>query len=311
MKNNKITLSQFWFSMLLSCLIAVLFIDNKSSIFLLAETAAALGINIAVVSLYKGKTNIILRSVVSVYFTVFAVSASHKFIDYMYTVLDFKPLWLTALLLFGFAFFCTVKGIEAVSRAATIIGFFTIVSVVYILICALGDMSFNITFDFDSNVLPPLVLLFPSAAYVLVYDNITENKPYVSLIYSAIIFGVIFLFSLLAYGVNGAYPIQEIPENSHVGVFRAADFLLLGFLSVSALYITSLGTISLFEKFKHKYLAHGIYIAVCMGITITASYAKVVGDFLLWQPFALILTAVTVLTILVYAIFGRNIKSKL
>ncbi len=306
MKNNKITLSQFWFSMLLSCLIAVLFIDNKSSIFLIAETAVALGINIAVVSLYKGRTNIVLRSVVSVYFTVFAVSASHKFLDYMYSVIDFKPLWLTALLLFGFAFFCTVKGIEAVSRAAAVIGVFTIASVIYILICSFGDFGFNITTDFNSNILPPLTLLFPSAAYVLLYDNITENKPYVSLIYSAIIFSVIFLFSLLAYGVDSAYPIQKIPQNAHIGVFRAADFLLLGFLSVSSLYITSLGTISLLEKFKHKYIAHSIYIAVCMGLTVTASYAKPVGDFLLWQPFAFILTSVTVLTIFVFALFGRK-----
>ena len=308
MKNNRITMAQFWYAMMLSGLIAILFVDNKNSIFFIIECAAALTVDILIITFYKGKSDVVTKVITGIYFTLFAIITGIEFLEYMSSTLDYNPPWLIAMIMMGFAYFCTIKGIEAISRAAAVIGVFTFFALVYILICCFDDIKLGITLEPDSNILPALTLLFPSAAYVALGDCVTKQKARLSVIFSGVILMFMLCFSFLSFEQKGSFPVHIIPAKAHLGVFRGADFMLLSFLSVSSLYIISLGSVSMFSSVKHIYITNAVYIFVVFGLTVAALYAEPVRNFLISQEIVMIFSVSSIGTMLFYSIIKKLIK---
>ena len=106
----------------------------------------------------------------------------------------------------------------------------------------------------------PLLLLFPSAMYILNNENIIKDKKYSFNIYTASIFAILIYFHLL-------------PKNKvALGIFKGADGLLLAVLTVAVIYFTANTTLAVFKNTKHKYLTNSLFVCALGLITVSMLY---------------------------------------
>ncbi|MCH5304307.1 MAG: hypothetical protein J1E41_05535 [Ruminococcus sp.] len=304
MLNNKINNYQFLSSVLLSTLSFPLFINNIPSVYLFIGAAAALLINILIFTIYKGQAISFLKPVAAVFLTIYCVVVVSKFIDYMYNALSYGPLWLMLIILLLFAFFCTVKGMESAARASVIISVFIIAGIIYMMACTFSNIDFTIYLNLPSSFLSVIILLVPSAFYVLFYKSIIPDKKYNSLIFSLILFVIYIFFSLISSGIISPYPIQKLPTISQIGIFKGSDCILLAILTLSALYSVSLTTVGLFKSFKHKYITNALYIVIILILSLITVYYPLL-DIAEWIILPLS-TAVVILLIIVFSLFRRK-----
>ncbi len=305
MKNNKISYYQFLSSVFLSSLSFPLFVGSNPSVYLLVAAAGALLVNILVFSLYKGQCLKLVKSVVAVFLSIYCVVIISKFVDYMYNALSYGPLWLMLIILLAFSFFCTVKGVEALTRASIIISFFVVAGLVYMFVCTFSNINFNFTLEIPSNYLSVIILLIPSALYVLCFENIIPRKKYNALLYSVILFLTYVFFTLISSGIISPYPIQKLPTISEIGVFKGADCILLSILTISSLYSIAISTIGLFKSFKHRYITNAIYIGIIFILSLITVYYPIL-DFAQGVILPIATLAVTLLIIAVSLIRKRN-----
>lgn len=244
MKNNSITLSQFFSAMFLSTLIYMLFIDNTASVFQLLYIFLAFAINILFISLYSGKRNIVTNIIICVYFALVSVMSVTKLSQYMHIVLKSGPYWALLLFILVTAYFCSCKGLEPLVRASQIITFFVIIFLIYIFISPFFTMDFNmakINSVIHTNILPLLILLLPSFSYVALYENIIDCKKYPLYIYSAVEFVVLGLSVFFSSFLNAYYPMDIITKNVKYGIFKGGDCLYLTIITISVLFIVAIG----------------------------------------------------------------------
>lgn len=260
MKNNRITLGQFSASMFLCGLISLLFIDEKCCLWSTLSAAAAVGFNLLVFQFYRGGGGRILKGILGFYSFALCVCVLYKFCFYMYSDLGYEPGWGIALLAVGFGFFCAVKGVEAISRASVLIVFFVIFSVLYIGVSSFYRISPKPDFALLSNLNLPLVILFPSAQYVLNRERIIPKKKYIPALFSALLIMIVSYFSFL-------------PDNNvAVGIFKGADGLLLAIVTVSLLYILSFSTLGIFQRVRHRFFYNSVFLGIIYVITLAALY---------------------------------------
>ena len=305
MKNDKISLSQFWFVSFLCSVVSVLFLNNGNNIADCAVIAFSQLFLFAVTAFYKGNAPLVLRAISTLYLFGFCVLSAVRFTDYMREAIGYRQFIIIAIVLLIFCFFCSVKGLEAFFRASVIIAFFVIVSIVYIFVCGASEVDYNLRFSFEINPLPPLFTLFPSALYVLNYDNIKNERT--SAVIAILVLSILTLlgFILISGKGTGKYPFQYIPEHSQISVFKGADCLLLGILTVSVLYIISSSVITVFLKSKHKYLTNSVFCVVIAGVSVLWLAISPNGNVILYEISAYILTAMYIFILIISVIKER------
>ena len=260
MKNNRITIYQFSFCCFLSSLTFLLFIDYNPSLMNFSAIIMSLLIDTLIVFLYKGKANKIFNAVIALYLTAFCVIICYEFCRYMYYDLGYGPLWGIALVILGFTYFCTVKGIEPLYRAAVIISVFVFFSILFVAISSIQNIKFDFKISEINNLVIPFLLLFPSVIYILNFDNIIKEKKFAFNIYSVVLLLSLIYFHLL--------PKDKIA----VGIFKGADGVLLAVLTVAVIYYISNSSVALFKGFKHRYISNLLYLSVIFALSITALY---------------------------------------
>ena len=259
MKNNQVTFPQFCFLSFISSLVSLLFIDFNPSLLFFALIALSLLINNATVYLYKGN-NYFLKILSGVYLTIFSVITCAEFCRYMYYDLSYGPMWAIAVIILAFSFFCTVKGLEPLYRASVIISAFIIASLIYVAASSFGNIKFSFNLFEIKSIMIPLILLFPSAIYILNFDNIIKEKRYTFNVYSVLIFITLIYFHLL-------------PKNKvALGIFKGADGLMLAILTVAVIMFISGTAVALFKSYKHKYLSNSAYLSAIAVLTILTLY---------------------------------------
>lgn len=259
MKNNRILFSQFCFSVFLSTLTALLFIDYNPSVLFFVVLANVLLIDTLIIFLYRGN-NTILKYISAVYCSVLSVIICEEFCKYMYYDLGYGSFWVLAVLIFGFTFFCTVKGYEPLSRASVIITVFIAFSVIFIALSSFNNLDIKINIFRIKSYMIPILLLFPSAMYILNKENIIKEKKYYFNIYTFSTFAVLLFFHLL-------------PKNKvALGIFKGADGLLLAVLTVAVIYFISNTVLALFKSFKHKYITNASFLFALSLFTIPLLY---------------------------------------
>lgn len=277
MKNEKITFPQFLTVSFLCTLSSIMFVKSTPSVFILIECAAALAVNYFIFCFYKGQFEKLLIPICFLYLSFYLVHIVVKFSDYMNTALSYGPACLIIIVLLFFAFFCTVKGSEAIARASAVVAVFVIAGIIYMLVCAFTNINFKIVSEINEDFNLPVIQLLPSVLYVLFYKNIKSVKGYYYLGYSALTLGIVLFFLLIANGIKSVYPIQYLPAVSKIGVFKGGDCILLSFLTVSCVFSVSYSTVGLFKSFKHKYITNAVYILCVMIISIIIHYFRLFG----------------------------------
>ena len=268
MKNNRITLPQYGFMIFLSLLSTLLFIEGEPSMPNLVAVIVPLIINILTVILYKGGAGIFIRSVISVYLLVFCLIVGEKFCEFLYKDLGYGPYWALALLTVFFAYLCSVKGVEALSRASVIISFFVFTALSAVAVLSFFKVEPEFSFSGYSGFILPFMLLFPSAVYVLLYENIIPQKKYTLYVLSAILLFVIAFYYFL-------------PDNKvAVGIFKGADGLLSAILSVSAVYALSGSATSILSGYQHKRITFPILFIAVFGLVTALLYSDNLSHFL-------------------------------
>ncbi len=296
MSNNKITFPQFLTISFLSSLSFLLFIKNIPSIYLIICALSALTVNFFVIILYRGQAKAFLLPFCGVYLALYCTVVISKFADYMYRALSYDPMWLIIIIFSVFAFFCTVKGIEAVSRASAIISVFVLAGIIYMLVCGFSKLRLEVTADLPSEVVSSIILLLPSVIYVINYESIISVKKRYYFIASALMLAVYFYFILTAVRVNSSYPIQFIPENSKIGVFKGADCILLAILTISGIYSVAVSATGLFKYFKHRYLTNSLFTAIVAVLSVVAIYTGFSENLIsyIFVPFTLVVLLVII-----------------
>ena len=308
MKNNKITLSQFWFMSFLSSLVAVLFLGNNPTFLQLVSFVISQFAVFLVTVFYKGEPSLLLRIICTVYLGIFCVACACKFTDYMIKALGYEMYILNAAILLLFCFFSTVKGIEAFARASVIIGVFIIASIIYIFACAVPKINFSVNFNFEIEPVSALVMFFPAVLYVMIYSNIVPEKTPTRFIMPALSAVTASGFMLIAAKGVGDYPIQLIPEHSQLNVFKGADCLLLGFLTASVLYIISSSVLAVFGNSKHNYVTNSISCAGILILTIICLSYKLVYNIFLSEIFSIAVSGVAGLFILIEVLRNNKLR---
>lgn len=272
MKNNRITVAQFWISMLLCSFYAVIFCGNTASVYELLLCAAAVVINLIVFTFYQGAMGIVTRSVIVIYFSYTALLCFVRFNEYMFKSLGYGPYWLISLIMLVFVFFCTVKGIEPIARAGGILLFFVLLALAYTFVCCFSGTTFYLANEYSLNLQMPLILLFPSAAYIVFKDNIIPKKNNVKWIYAVLTIAAVFYFMCLSYKEEGEFPFQRIAESARIDVFRGADCMLLAVFTAGGLFITSIVATALFKDSKKLNLRRFAYLLALAGASVLCLY---------------------------------------
>lgn len=301
MKNDIITFPQFLSVCFLSSLSAVMFISRTPSLYVLICSLSALSVNLFVFMIYKGHNKKILKTIAFVYLSFYCVSIVVKFSDYMNTALSYGPACLIIVVLLFFIFFCTVKGFEALARASAVISVFVVAGLIYMLVCAFTNINFNISFRLPDELNSSVVLLFPSALYVLCFDSIKSCNYKYYFLYSGLIAAIILFFMLISADVDSAYPIQRLPAVSKIGVFKGSDCILLAVLTISCIFSVSSTAVSFFKNSKHKYITNSVYIFVLLVISVIIAYFRLFSytEKYIFIPFSILtLTIIIILSVI-------------
>lgn len=259
MKNNQITFPQYCFMTFIVTLSCLFFIDYNPSVLFYITIICSLAVDYIVISFYR-IDNRLLKYISAAYLSVLCVIISAEFCKYLHYDLGYGPLWVLALIILGFAFFCTVKGLEPLARASVIISVFLFFSLIFIAVSSFWNIKFKfMLYEFKSAVIP-LLLISPSAIYILNYDNIIKEKKSVFSVYSFLILVILVYFHLL-------------PKNKvALGIFKGADGVLLAVLTVAVIYCLSVTTVSLFKNFKHRYICNSVFLSIILLLTIFSLY---------------------------------------
>lgn len=308
MRNEKITFPQFLSMSFLCTMSFPLFIKDVPSVYLVISVLLALAVNLFVFLIYRGQAQTFFIPLCGIYLSFYCALIIAKFADYMYKALSYKPEWLIIFILAAFAFFCTVKGIEALARASAVISFFALLGIIYMFACTFSGIEFTVTADLPTEGITPLILLLPTVLYVVNYDNILNIKKSSYFIGSGIMTAVYLYFMFIAVNVHSAYPIQYLPTNSHIGVFKGSDCILLAILTISAIYSVAVSATGLFKYFKHKYITNSVYISVLIAVSITLSYLSI-KEFDINVIFTA-LTLIVIFTIILISAFYRKYMYK-
>lgn len=297
MKNNRVTISQYWLGMIVCSFYAVIFTDNTASFLTLLLCAAAVAFNLFVERYYSGEMSSMTRVVLIFYFIFVSVLSVVRFNEYMFKSLGYGPYLLITPIMLIFAFFCAVKGLEPVARAGGIVLFFLLAALVYIFVCCFNYTTFTVTAEFSDNFFTLVVLLFPSASYVWFYNNIIPNKNYTKWIYTGLTLGVVLWFMCVSAGERGEFPFQRVPEVAKIGVFRGADCMLLELLTVGGLFIFAAVQTALFGNSTRKYSPRIVYLLFVGFVSLLCLYFEPLRAALYNNIFAVFLILVFVLTV--------------
>lgn len=296
MKNNYISSLQFYFSMFLSVIISVLFISPETSLYSIILVFLASAINFFVFLLYKGSPSLILKFVLYIYFITICVDIVIKLSRYMHIVLDSGPYWAIITIMLITSYFCTVKGFESLSRAAVIIGAFTVIFLLYILIG--GSLSTNyskLNTDINFDFFPALIMLFPSACYIAKNSSIKEPKTIHQVSFSLISFLMVGLFMFFSSALKNFYPVHYLSKSVHYGVFKGGDCLLLALLTISVLYILGNSALSV-SKNSDKYMSGSTtFLAIVLAVSLFCAYFNSISKFILSDTLLLVLSIIVLL----------------
>ena len=259
MKNNRITFPQFSFSCFLAALTVLLFVDYNPSILFFLLIACVLIVDTVIVFAYKGDQKT-LKAIAFIYLSFLSVVICTEFCEYIYHDLGYGPFWILVIIILAFSFFSTVKGLEAFSRASVIITFFILFSLVYIAASSFGNIKFTIKFFEIKSFIIPLVLLFPSAIYILNNENIIKEKKYSFNFFTLSILALLIYFHMLP------------KDKVSVGIFKGADGLLLAVMTVAVIYFISGVTVAGFKNYKHRYISNLVYLSVLAAVSMTSVY---------------------------------------
>ena len=293
MKNNRVTFPQFCFTSMLACFVSLLFIEGRASLLCFLAAALALAFDVAVILLYKGSAGKIIKTVIMLYLFLYCSVVAERFCEFLYSDLGYRPYWILTLLVLGFAFLCSVKGIEALCRAAVIITGFVFIALIYIASSSFYRISLDVEFVRYNGFILPFVLVCPAAVYILCYDNIIPEKKYTTAITFPIVLITVIYYYLL--------PNDKVA----VGIFKGADGVLTAVLSVAALYALSSAVIGLFKGFKHKRILSSVYLSAIFGAAVAMLYSE---TFLMVveSDLILILTVLCLAGSLIAALFAKN-----
>lgn len=304
MKNNRVTVTQFWVSMIICSFSALLFTSNVSSVYSILLTALSLAVNLLVYFFCKDTPLVVSKVLLAVYFTYIMLICVFKFSEYMNKALGYGPVWLIVTILFVFLYFCASKGIEPVFRAGGIIVFFLFAALIYILVCCNSSVSYSLNAQFDINIYFPLINLFPSACYIWFQNNIIPSKNYTQWIYSAIVLGATSYFLCLSNGESGLFPFQRIPEIAHIDVFRGADCMLLEIFTVSVLLTASIVTTAFFDSEKPRLIHRIVFLSCICAAVLLCLYSESLSGFIFNN-----ISALFVILLLVTAVIAETVKS--
>ncbi len=268
MKNSRITFTQFCFLSTISVFASLLFIDSSASLFQPLLCGAALGINGLFIAFYRGRAGAALKLAASAYAGASAVASSIVFVSYICGALGYGPCWLITVILFGFSFFCAVKGIEAAARASLIVGAVVLISIIYITVSTAPMVDYRFSFMPVFSPVVALILLFPSASYILLYENIIPGKKYNFFYFAAFTVVSVAFFTLVSSGVTEAFPVRVLPSKAQIDIFKGSDGLLLTVLTLATVYINTISTLSVIGSRRHNYLANSVYLAVLAAVAV-------------------------------------------
>lgn len=305
MKNNIVSFGQFLSLCLISSLSSLMFLSSTPSVYNIVCYALALLVNYLVFIIYRGQFRKILISLSLLYLTFYSVIITVKFADYMKTALSYGPACLIITVLLCFTFFCTVKGIEAVYRASSIISIFVLAGIIYMIVCAFVDLKFDLSFELPAELNSGVILLLPSYLYIIYYDNLIEYKGRVYLIYSIVAVLVILFFILSASGITSVYPIQFLASKAKIGVFKGSDCILLSILTISCIFSLTSASVGLLKSYKHKYLKNGLYILFILIVSVFLSIFKFLH--FIEETIFIPVTIVLLMIIIIISIVNRKI----
>lgn len=296
MKNNCISSLQFYFSMFLSVIVSILFIRPETSLYSIILVFLSSAINLLVFIMYKGSPSLILKFVLYIYFITICVDVVTKLSKYMHIILDSGPYWAIITIMLLTTFFCTVKGFEALSRAAVIIGAFSIVFVLYILIgVSLSTNSNKLNTDISFDYFPALIMLFPSASYIAKNCCIKEENTIHQVVFSIISFFMVGMFELFSSALRNFYPVHYLSKAVHYGVFKGGDCLLLALLTISVLYILGNSALSVSRNLEKYQLGSIIFLSIVFVVSLFCAYFHYISKFILCDMLLLALSLIVLL----------------
>ena len=263
MKNDRITLSQFSFSMFLSLLSALMFIKGKPSVLNLIAAVAPPAIDLLIAAFYKGGAPIAVKAALAAYMFAYCVLVAVSFCRFLYKDLGYGPYWGLALVSVGFAYFCSVKGIEPLARASVIISVFVFAALIYVTALSLFKVEPEFEFEGFSGFALPFSLLLPAAAHVLLYDNIILEKKYTPYIIFGLLLVVIVFYYLLP------------DDKAAVGIFKGADGLLSAVLSVASAYSLSTCAQAVVGNTKKRELLAAVFLGAVFAAAVVFLYCKI------------------------------------
>lgn len=310
MKNNIISSSQFCFSVFLSSLVTLLFIDKRTTYVQIFYTVIALAVNFLVIKFVDVKLNRILEFIYAVYFILISILVLSEFTVYMHSAIKSGPFWSILAIMGITIFFCSRKGFEAFARASVIIGFFVVMFCIYIVTATVKEMKFPVINSVAlGNMLQPFVLLLPSAIYI-------RNKEYIQKIKSAHLV-VSFVFTALftsfcifiASPVDKKFPLHYIGKISRIGVFRGGEFLFLVLITIGVIYFMLLSLQSLSGGCNN--LSGTAYWIIILIFSLISLYSETVNNIFtseLPQTFVFIIMIVATLIYSVVSNYTHNKK---
>lgn len=312
MKNNIVTTSQFCFLSFLSSLSALLFIDVSSSYQQIIYIGIATVINILVVLFYKGKNNSFIKTALFFYYIIVSVLVINKFVVFMNSAVKSGPYWILLIIITITIFFCSVKGFEALSRAAVIISFFVALFLLYIVMSTVKSLSvYEFTINSTTGILLALVLLFPSATYVSLGHKVAEHQKYPFFINFAFIFAILGYFIFISSPVSNVYPLYYIAKNSHLGIFKGAEFLLVTIVTIGVIFLVCNSICSIVESNSSK-LYNGAVLLLIFLLSLFSLYFNSLKELLFSEKFQIIVALIMLIGVIfnsLYFSLGKNHKN--
>lgn len=303
MKNNIVTQSQFYFSAFLSTFVALLFIDVRTSYQQIICLAVAFLLNLFVIVCYKGKSNIFIKTILFIYYIMFSIAVMIELVIFMNSAIKSGSYWVLVLIITATVLFTCTKGFEALSRGAVIITFFSVLFILYIFASTVSDIQlYEFSFNNSAGILPALILLFPSALYASLGNNLKNGKKYPLIIQSFSSFFVTGYMILLASPENSPFPLHQIMKNSTLGIFKGSDFLLLSLITIGTIYFVSLSICGVVSDAKSK-APYVITLLVISSLSMLCLYIRNLRSFFISEKVLFSVSLLMILALIVNSMY--------
>lgn len=297
MKNNYVSSLQFYSSMFLSVIISVLFISFDTSLYSIVLLLLASVVNLTIFMLYDGTPGFFLKIFLYIYFVLISVNVVDRLSRYMHIILNSGPYWAIVPIILITSFFCAVKGFEVLSRAGLIISVFTVVFLLYILIEPFYSTDYsklNVEFNFD--VLPALIMLYPSVCYMVQNKKIRGEKTSHQVVFSLMSFLTVGLFLLFSSSIGNIYPVHYLAKSVRYGVFKGGDCLLLALLTVSVLFVIANSALAVCDNSKKHSINLAVFVGIVLILSLLSAYFHNIQGLIL-NDLVLLVSSFTVLLI--------------